>query len=200
MSTQLTIYSVSIQNAQFWVRHPAPGSVEETRRRAEAVDAQGEVDASRTMVEAVDDIFGDRPKHPEGGDAYARVWQDVIEYGESTRFDFGPLRRGARYLAEASEEFQGAGVPRELTPMGFMYDNPFTDTPQARNAPIIGHVKADQVPPMREAYAAIVDQVEAADLVKVLLAAVDETLNFNAFARDFPEGPLPLQDLVTFYG
>src|SRR5688500_12110656 len=126
MSTQLTIYSVSIQNVAGWIQHPAPGTVETSRQRAAAIDARGEMEAPRTMVEAVDDIFGGRPKDPKAGDAYARVWQDVIEYGESTRFDFGPLRLGAQYLQEASEEFESVGVPRELTPTGFMYDNPFT--------------------------------------------------------------------------
>lgn len=200
MSTQLTIYSVSIQNVAGWIQHPAPGTVETSRQRAAAIDARGEMEASRTMVEAVDDIFGGRPKDPAAGDAYARVWQDVIEYGESTRFDFGPLRLGAQYLQEASEKFESVGVPRELTPTGFMYDNPFTSTPQAMHAPVIGHVTAARMPQMRQVYGAIVDQVEAAELVKVLLAAVDETLNFNTFAREFPDGPLPLQDLVTFYG
>ncbi|MFI0445380.1 hypothetical protein [Actinomadura sp. 6N118] len=200
MSTQLTIYSVGIQSVAGWIRHPAPGTVEMSRERAAVIDARGEMEASRTVVEAVDDIFGGRPKDPGAGDAYARVWQDVIEYGESTRFDFGPLRLGAQYLQEASEEFESVGVPRELTPTGFMYDNPFTSTPQAKHAPVIGHVTAARMPQMRQVYGPIVDRVRAAELVKVLLAAVDETLDFNTFAREFPDGPLPLRDLVTFYG
>ncbi|WP_433334231.1 DUF7691 family protein [Spirillospora sp. CA-294931] len=187
MSTQLTIYSVSIENARLWVRRPPPGMREGCRRRAATADEK-----------AVDDLFGDRPLDPDAGDAYARVWRDVIEHGESTRFDLGPLRLGARYLADASREFEDAGVPRDLTPASFVYDTPFPT--QARNAPVIGHVPAERVPALREAYGTLADRVEASDLVKVLLAAADETLHFNAFARDFPDGPLPPQDLVTFYG
>ncbi|GAA1536340.1 hypothetical protein GCM10009678_18440 [Actinomadura kijaniata] len=200
MGSQFTIYSVSIEKMAASIRRPAPGTVETSRQRAAAVDARWELEASRTMVEAVDDIFGDRPKDPEAGHVYALVWQDLIEYDESTRFDFGPLRLGAQYLREASEEFESAGVPRELTPVRFMYDHPFAGTPLSRHMPVIGHVPAARMPRMRQVYGGIVDQVVAADLVKVLLAAVDETLDFNAFAREVPDGPLPLRDLVTFYG
>ncbi|MEU5884283.1 hypothetical protein [Spirillospora sp. NPDC047279] len=199
MSTQLTIYSVGVEDVELWIRQPPMGTAEESRRRAAIVDARGEAEGPRTMVEAVDEVFGDRPKHPDAGDVYARVLQDLIEYGESIRFDFGPLRLGTQYLQEASAEFEGAGVPRELTPMGFMYDSPFT-LPEPANVPVIGHVRAERMPGMREAYRAVVDRVEAAELVKVLLDAVDETLDFNDFARGFPEGALPPRDLVTFYG
>ncbi|WP_280335637.1 DUF7691 family protein [Nocardia wallacei] len=200
MSTQLTIYSVSLENVQRWVRQPPPGTLEQTRRRAIAMDAHSQGNGSSSVVEAVDDIFGGRPTNPDAGDAYARVWQDVIEYGESTRFDLGPLRHGARFLHQASEELKAAGIPRELTPLGFVYDNPFTGTPQASSAPVIGHVPAPRVPQLREVYGATTTAPETAGLVDVLLAAADETLRFNAFARNFPDGPLPPQDLVTFYG
>ncbi|GAB2708710.1 DUF7691 family protein [Nocardia thraciensis] len=200
MSTQLTIYSVSLENVQLWVRQPGPGMLEESRRRAIAMDVQSEGSGAPSVAEAVDDIFGDRAKNSDAGDAYARVWQDVIEYGESTRFDLGPLRRGARFLEDASEELEAAGVPRGLTPSGFVYDNPFAGTPQAKNAPFVGHVAAHRVRELREVYGGLTVGSETAGLVDVLLAAADETLRFNAFALNFPDGPLPPQDLVTFYG
>lgn len=199
MGTQLTIYSVSLENVQSWVRQPGAGVLEESRRRAIAMDAQDRENGSSSVVEAVDDIFGDRPKNPDAGDAYARVWQDVIEYGESTRFDLGPLRWGGRFLEEASAELEAAGVPRELTPSSFVFDNPFTSTPQADNAPVVGHVVAHRVPALREVYGAVTVGTQTAALVDVLLDAADETLHFNAFALSFDK-PWPLQDLVTFYG
>ncbi|WP_280428470.1 DUF7691 family protein [Nocardia brasiliensis] len=199
MSTQLTIYSVSLENVQSWVRRPGPGVLEDSRRRAIAMDAQNREYGSPSVVEAVDDIFGDRPKNPAAGDAYACVWQDLIEYGESTRFELGPLRRGAQFLEEASAELEAAGVPRELTPSSFVFDNPFTSTPQAGNAPVVGHVVAQRVPDLREVYGAVTVGTQTAALVNVLLDAADETLHFNAFALSF-DNPWPLQDLVTFYG
>ncbi|QIS04547.1 hypothetical protein F5X71_21410 [Nocardia brasiliensis] len=198
MSTRLTIYSVSLENVRTWVRQPGAGVLEESRRRAIAMDAQNRGIGSPSVVEAVDDIFGDRPKNPGAGDAYAQVWQDVIEYGESTRFDLGPLRWGWRYLEEASAELEAAGVPRELTPLSFVFDNPFS-APQAGNAPVVGHVAAQRVPELREVYGAVTVGTETAALVSVLLDAADETLHFNAFALSF-DRPWPRQDLVTFYG
>ncbi|WP_107656900.1 DUF7691 family protein [Nocardia suismassiliense] len=200
MSTQLTIYSVSLENVHLWVRQPGPGTLEGSRRRAIAMDAQSAGNGSLSVAEAVDDIFGDRPKNPGAGDAYTCVWQDVIEHGESTRFDLGPLRQGARFLEVASEELEAAGVPPELTPSSFVYDNPFASTPQARNAPFVGHVAAQRVTELREVYEVITVGAATAGLVNVLLAAAEETLRFNTFAMNFPDGPLPPQDLVTFYG
>ncbi|MFI0484030.1 hypothetical protein [Actinomadura sp. 9N215] len=201
MSTQLRLYSVSLATLDDFVRPTNTWLAEEARARASAIDAEGYVNASRTVAEAVEDILHDRPKDPDAGNAYGHAWEIVIDQLESKRFDFGPMRLGAQFLDEASQELRDLGVPGDLTPLGFMYQSPFTGTPYPSDLPAIGHLPGKQTAGLLTSYQAITERLRNPDhaaLARTIITAAEEVVHFNEFA-DGMEDDIPYCDLVTFY-
>ena len=202
MSTQLRLYSVSLATLDVFVRPANVSLVEGGRSRAAAIDAEGYVRGSRTVTEAREDIVADRPKAPDAGGAYGLAWEIVVDQLESKRFEFGPMRLGAQFLDEASGELRGRGVPDELTPVSFMYRSPFTGTPYPADVPAIGHLSAAQVAELHTAYQANLESFRNSDyasLVRTILAAAEEVVDFNRFADGMDDEDIPHCDLVTFY-
>ncbi|TYB49578.1 DUF7691 family protein [Actinomadura chibensis] len=202
MSTQLRLYSVSLGTLDILVRPTNVWLAEESRTQAAAIDAEGYVKGSRTVTEALEDILHDRPKDPDAGNAYGHAWEIVIEQLESKRFDFGPMKLGARFLDEASSELKCLDVPAELTPVGFMYNSPFTGTPHPSDLPAIGHLPASQVAALLTAYQAAEDRLTNPDhkaLAHTIITAAEEVVDFNRFADGMEDEDIPYCDLVTFY-
>jgi hypothetical protein len=75
---------------------------------------------------------------------------------------------------------------------------PFPTTPSAQNYPAIGHLTADNIPQLRNAYGLVLDQLtpDVHGLADTILKAADETLDFNQFAD---QHDLAHRDLVSFY-
>ncbi|GAA4239939.1 hypothetical protein GCM10022254_62760 [Actinomadura meridiana] len=202
MSTQLRLYSVSLSTLGLFVRATNTWLVQEGRARAAAMDAEGYVKATRTVTEALDDILHHRPKDPGAADAYGHAWEIVIDQVESKRFDFGPMRRGAQFLDEASRALRDLGVPDDLTPLGFMYQSPFTDTPHPAELPAIGHLPAARVADLLAACRPVAEHLTDPDhaaLTRTILTAADEVADFNRFADGMADEDIPYCDLVTFY-
>jgi hypothetical protein len=196
------LYSVSLSTLGLFARATNAWLVQEAGKRAAAIDAEGYVNATRTVAEALDDILKALPKDPGAGDAYGHAWELIIDGVESKRFDFGPLTRGARFLDEAGSALRDLGVPDDLVPLGFMYRSPFTGTPAPAELPAIGHVPAARVPDLLAAYQGVVERVTDPDhaaLTRTVITVAEEVADFNRFADEMVGEDIPHCDIVTFY-
>jgi hypothetical protein len=65
-----------------------------------------------------------------------------------------------------------------------MYHSPFQNTASTELPGPIGHLTADNIPELRNAYGLVLDQLtpDVHDLANTILKAADETLGFNQFA------------------
>ncbi|RCV48605.1 DUF7691 family protein [Marinitenerispora sediminis] len=176
------------QWARRWFDH-GPGETAED-------PLQGE---NRSIAEALEDIAAGRPKDAGSGAAYGYAFKALVNNCGGDPFDFGPFPRPAQYFSGLSAQLAELGVPKELTPEGFLFTGaPAFDLPYPSwGFPMIGHLPNADVARMGEHYAAAADQLGDPEDTRLVREFADFA-DFNASCDEYErQHGGKLRDLVA---